>query len=60
MLPHGRFPEETGCFPEGHFNLDGNTPQSHTHKHAGPLSSVLGADGYIISLSEADMEHVFV
>ncbi len=53
-----------------------NTPQSHTHIHAhtdtqklvaqchmldvGPLSSVLGADGYIISLLEPDMEHVFV
>lgn len=47
-----------------------NTPQSHTHActrealgrmlDAGPLSFVLGADGYIICLLEADMEHVFV
>lgn len=27
---------------------------------AGPLSSVLGADGYIISLLEPNIKHVFV
>lgn len=49
-----------------------NTPQSLSHActhnagiwchmlDVGPLSFALGADGYIISLLEPDMEHVFV
>lgn len=49
-----------------------NTPQSHTHActniagiwchmlDVSPLSFALGADGYIISLLEPDMQHVFV
>lgn len=62
------------AFQKVTFTLIENTPQSHTHTHActniagmwchmldvGPLSFALGADGYIISLLEPDMEHVFV
>ena len=61
MLLHRRFPEETGSFPESHFHLDGeHTSITCTHKHVSPLSSVLGPDGYTISLLEPDMEHVFM
>lgn len=73
MLPRRSFPEEAGAFPEGHFHLDWkHTSITHTHTRThnagigchkldvGPLSFVLGADGYIISLLESDMEHVFV
>lgn len=62
------------AFQKVTFTLIENTPQSHTHTHActniagmwchmldvGPLSFALGADGYIISLLEPDMQHVFV
>lgn len=60
------------AFQKVTFTLIENTPQSHTHActniagiwchmlDVGPLSFALGADGYIISLLEPDMEHVFV
>lgn len=60
------------AFQKVTFTLIENTPQSHTHActniagiwchmlDVGPLSFALGADGYIISLLEPDMQHVFV
>lgn len=60
------------AFQKVTFTLIENTPQSHTHActniagiwchmlDVSPLSFALGADGYIISLLEPDVEHVFV
>lgn len=69
MLALRRFPEETVSFPEGHL-VGKPTPMTHMHTLSlrarchmlaiSPPSSVLGADGCDIALSEPDINHMFV